>query len=146
MLANGRLYVRDWQFPGIFDATTGSLLSTFLSVGPAPAVTASSVYDQAAGTLTASGVTPGSSTTWTFSGDGTLSSAPVVAGDDVIVAGTSGNVYALSAATGNVVWTANAGAAVAAPDEQNLSRPLTGLASSGGLLVVPAGSALVAFR
>lgn len=64
----------------------------------------------------------------------------------MFVAGTSGNVYALSASTGSVVWSANAGAGVLAPDEQNVSQPLTGLASSGGLLLVPAGDTLVAFR
>jgi outer membrane protein assembly factor BamB len=80
-------------------------------------VTASAVYDQRSATLTSSGATPGSSAGWSFAGDGTLSSAPLVAGDDVFVAGASGNVYALSTATGKVVWSANAGAAVAAPDE-----------------------------
>jgi hypothetical protein len=44
------------------------------------------------------------------------------------------------------LWQASAGAAVPAPDEQNVSQPLTGLAESGGLLVVPAGDTLVAFR
>jgi outer membrane protein assembly factor BamB len=146
VLANGRLYVRDFQFPGIFDASTGSLLRTFASTGAAPAVSSSAVYHQQGGTLSASGVTPGSPTTWSFTGDGTLSSAPLVAGGDVFVAGTSGNVYALSAATGGIVWSANAGSGVAAPDEQNLSQPLTGLAVSGGLLVVPAGDTLVAIR
>jgi hypothetical protein len=35
---------------------------------------------------------------------------------------------------------------VPAPDEQNVSQPLAGLGTSGGLLVVPAGTGLVAFR
>lgn len=146
VLANGDLYVRDSQFPGVFDAATGNLLSSFASSGPAPAVTSSAVYDLQSGTLSASGAAPGSSTNWTFSGDGTLSSAPLVAGNLVFVAGSSGNVYALSTSTGAVVWSANAGSGVLAPDEQNVSQPLTGLASSGGLLVVPAGDTLVAFR
>jgi outer membrane protein assembly factor BamB len=146
VLANGRLYVRDFSYPGVFDAATGALLGTFAASGPAPAVTASTVYDLQAGRLSASGTAPGSATSWTFSGDGTLSSAPLVAGGDVFVAGTSGNIYALDGASGAVLWSANAGAAVAAPDEQNLSQPLTGLAASGGLLVVPAGTTLVAFR
>jgi outer membrane protein assembly factor BamB len=146
VLANGRVYVRDAQYPAVYDANTGSLLGPFVSAGPAPAVSSSNVYDQETGTLTASGVPTGSPTIWSFTGDGTLSSAPLVAGDDVFVAGTSGNVYALSAVTGSVAWSANAGAGIAAPDEQNVSQPLTGLAESGGLLVVPAGSTLVAFR
>lgn len=146
VLASGRLYVRDSSFPGVFDASLGSLLSTFATSGPAPAVSESGVYDQVAGTLTASGPTPGSATTWSFGANSTLSSAPLVGGDDVFVAASSGSVYALSAATGSVVWSANAGSGIPAPDEQNLSQPLTGLAESGGLLVVPAGNTLVAFR
>jgi outer membrane protein assembly factor BamB len=146
VLANGRLYVRDSQFPGVLDAAAGNLLAPFAASGPAPAVTTTTVFDLQNGTLTATGTTPGSSTNWSFSGDGTLSSAPLVAGDAVIVAGTSGAVYALSASTGSVLWSASAGSGVAAPDEQNVSHPLTGLAASGGLLVVPAGTGLVAFR
>jgi outer membrane protein assembly factor BamB len=146
VLANGRLYVRDFSYPAILDASSGSLLGAIASSGPAPAVSSTTVYDQVGGTLSASGVTPGSPTTWSFTGDGTLSSAPLLAGADVFIAGTSGNVYALSAADGTVVWSANAGNVVSAPDEQNVSQPLTGLAVSGGLLVVPAGNTLVAFR
>lgn len=46
----------------------------------------------------------------------------------------------------STVWSANAGSSVPAPDKHNVSQPLTGLASSGGLLVVSAGTGLVAFR
>jgi len=146
VLANGRLYVRDFSYPAILDASSGSVLGSLVSSGPAPAVSSTTVYDETGGTLTASGVTPGSPATWSFTGDGTLSSAPLLAGADVFIAGTSGNVYALSAAGGAVVWTAKAGSGVPAPDEQNVSQPLTGLAESGGLLLVPAGTTLVAFR
>jgi outer membrane protein assembly factor BamB len=146
VLANGRLYIRDFSDPAILDSNSGSLLGSFASSGPAPAVSSTTVYEQTSGTLSASGVTPGSPTAWSFTGDGTLSSAPLLGGADVFIAGTSGNVYALSAADGTVVWSANAGNGVPAPDEQNVAQPLTGLAESGGLLVVPAGSTLVAFR
>lgn len=146
VLANGRVYVRDSMFPAVLDASTGSLLSSFSSLGPAPAVSSTDVFDLQNGTLSDTGVTPGSPVSWTFSGDGTLSSAPIVAGNLVLVAGTSGKVYGLSVTSGAVLWSASAGAAVAAPDEQNVSQPLTGLAESGGLLLVPAGDTLVAFR
>jgi outer membrane protein assembly factor BamB len=146
VLANGLLYVRDSSFPAVLDAGSGVLQSSFRSSGPAPAVTASMIYNLEDGTLSAAPATPGSSISWTFTGDGTLSSAPIVAGDEVIIAGTSGEVYGLSSSDGSVLWQASAGAAVPAPDEQNVSQPLTGLAESGGLLVVPAGDTLVAFR
>ena len=35
--------------------------------------------------------------------------------------------------------------AIPAPDEQNVSQPLTGLAAGQGLLVVPAGNVLRAY-
>ncbi len=146
VLANGLLYVRDSSFPAVLDAGSGVLQSSFRSSGPAPAVSSSMIFNLEGGVLYAAPSTPGSSVTWTFSGDGTLSSAPIVAGDEVILAGTSGEVYALSSSNGSVLWQGSAGASVPAPDEQNVSQPLTGLADSGGLLVVPAGDTLVAFR
>jgi outer membrane protein assembly factor BamB len=142
VLANNRLYVRDSSFAGVLDAGSGAVLGPFASSGPAPAVSSSAVYDLTGGTLSASGP----QTSWTFTGDGTLNSAPLVAGGQVIVAGASGTVYALHAASGQQAWSASAGSGVPAPDEQNVSSPLTGLAESDGLLVVPAGSTLVAFR
>lgn len=145
VLANGLLYVRDSSFPAVLHADTGSLASSFRSSGPAPAVSPSMIFNQAGGVLTGAPAAPPSSVKWSFTGDGTLSSAPVVAGSRVIVAGTSGRVYAVSSSTGKVLWRGNAGAPVSAPDEHN-AVTLTGLAQSGGLLVVPAGSQLVAFR
>ena len=64
---------------------------------------------------------------------GQLRSAPIVAGDTVVVGSALGNLYAVSRATGAVTWSTNVGAGIAAPDEQNVSQPLTGLATSGGL-------------
>lgn len=145
VLANGRLYVRDFSYPATLDAAIGGLLSSFVASGPAPAVDATTVYDLKGGTLTASGVSSGA-TRWSFAGDGTLTSAPLVAGSTVYVASGSGTVYGLSASTGATTWSAAVGAGVLAPDEQNVSQPLTGLATSGGLLVVPAGTRLAAFR
>jgi hypothetical protein len=54
-------------------------------------------------------------------------------------------IYGLSISRGKVVWSANVGAGIPAPDEQNLSQPLTGLGAGQGLLVVPAGNELVAY-
>jgi hypothetical protein len=54
-------------------------------------------------------------------------------------------LYALDLTDGAVAWSANVGAGIPAPDEQNVSQPLTGLAAGEGLLVVPAGNLLVAY-
>lgn len=144
VLANGRLYVRDFSFPATLDAATGGLLASFASSGPAPAVDATTVYDVAGGRLTASNAATGA-TRWVF-GDGTLTSAPLVAGSTVFAASSTGTLFALAAGTGAMTWSGAVGAGVLAPDEQNVSQPLTGLATSGGLVVVPAGTRLVAFR
>jgi outer membrane protein assembly factor BamB len=58
---------------------------------------------------------------------------------------TSGEIYALSCATGAPLWSADAGSPISPPDEQNVSQPLTGLGVGGNALIVPAGSTLVAY-
>lgn len=145
VLAGGRLYVRDFSYPAVLDALNGSVVGPWVSSGPAPAVDGTTTYTRTGSTLTAAAVGSGA-TRWSFGGDGTLSSAPVVAGSTVLIGSASGNLYGLSASTGAVTWSANVGSGIPAPDEQNVSQPLTGLATSGGLVVVPAGRRLVAYR
>jgi len=82
VLAGNRLYVRDDTFPAVLNAATGSLLAPFSASGPAPAVDSSNVYDLSGETLTASSLSSGSDI-WSFTGDRTLTSAPVVAGATV---------------------------------------------------------------
>jgi outer membrane protein assembly factor BamB len=83
---------------------------------------------------------------WTFTGDGGLSSAPIVTGRYVSVGTTSGTLYAVDRRSGQAVWLDHVGASITPPDEQNVSQPLTGLAAASGLLVVPASNRLVAYR
>jgi hypothetical protein len=84
-------------------------------------------------------------TQWSFGGDGHLSSAPVVTSNAVWVGSTSGEIYELSCATGAAQWSTNVGSPIYAPDEQNVSSPLTGLGVGANTLIVPAGSTLVAY-
>lgn len=145
--ANGRVYTRDLFGDLILDAATGNQLGTYSSA-TAPAADATTLFTLTSGTLTAQSVADGS-TSWTFTGDGELDSAPIVVAtgntsEYVVEGSSSGNLYALDAATGNVVWSTNAGAPIAAPDEQNAVQ-LTGLAAGQGLLVVPAGNTVVAY-
>jgi len=51
----------------------------------------------------------------------------------------TGNVYALNAATGQQLWTVNAGGPLLPPDSNS------GLAAGDGLLIVPAGNQVVAY-
>jgi outer membrane protein assembly factor BamB len=82
---------------------------------------------------------------WSYAGDGTLSSAPLVIGGMVYMGSSSGHLYAINAATGGLAYSATLPAPVNGPDEQNVSQPLTGLGAGAGTLVVPASSWLVAF-
>ena len=82
---------------------------------------------------------------WSFTGDGTLSSAPIVVNNHVYIGGSSGMLYALQVKTGKLSWTANVGSPILSPDEHNVSHPLTGLAAGEGLIVVPATNGIVAY-
>ena len=76
---------------------------------------------------------------WNFTGDGLLITSPIVVNQAVIIGSSSGNVYALNAATGQQLWTVNAGGALQ-PGNSN-----SGLAAGDGLLIVPAGNQVVAY-
>jgi outer membrane protein assembly factor BamB len=131
--------------PGkVFNASTGAEVGSFTAT-PIPAFSAQSGFFLSAGTLR--GIELGSNNVlWTFTGDGNLVSAPIVIDQAVIVGSSSGNVYALDAATGSTLWTGSAGAPIAAPDEQNVSQPLTGFGAGEGYLIVPAGNRVTAWR
>jgi len=141
VFANGRVYTRD-PINGnlVLDATNGSQIGGAYSASVAPAVDASNVFTLSAGTLSW-----GSSS---FTGDGQLQTAPIListpSGEFVIEGSASGNLYALNVSTGAQAWSANVGAAIPKPDEQN-AVPLTGLAAGQGLLVVPAGTTVSAY-
>ena len=144
-LADGKLYVRDPVLGNVeLDPLTGSQVGTF-AAGPVPAFSGSTGYFLAAGTLAAQDQTTGV-TAWRFSGDGGLVSAPVVANGVVYEGSSSGMLYALSSQSGAVLWSGNVGGAIAGPDEQNVSQPLTGLAIGQGVLLVPASGTLVAYQ
>jgi outer membrane protein assembly factor BamB len=144
-VSDGQLYVRDNVLGDvILNASTGALAGTF-SAGPIPGFSGSSGYFLSGSTLSAYN-TASQATEWGFTGDGTLDSAPLVANGVVYEGSSSGNLYALSAATGAVQWSGNVGSAILAPDEQNVSHPLTGMAVGEGVLLVPASDTLVAYQ
>jgi outer membrane protein assembly factor BamB len=127
--------------PVILSKSAGTSSGSFAS-GTAPAFDSNNMYTLDNGHLVA--VDPsGSPDRWSF-GNGTLVTAPVVAGGVVFAGSSTGRVYAVSAATGKQRWTGVAGTFIDAPDEQNAD-VLTGMAVGGGLLLVPAGNTLAAF-
>ena len=143
--AQGRLLVRDpvGGSQGIYDAITGAFLGS-LAASAAPAVLEDAAFMLNGSTLQAVSLSSGA-TLWSFAGDGTLKSAPIVVDTNVYIGGSSGKIYAVDAVTGAQVWNASVGAAIPAPDEHNVSQPLTGLNAGDGLLIVPAGGLLVAY-
>jgi len=144
VLAGGRLWVRDPVLGNVeLDPGTGSAVGSF-AAGPAPAFSSGAGYFLSGGVLTAQSLSGGGAS-WTFSGDGQLDSAPLVANGVVYEGSASGTLFALSALTGAVLWSGPVGAPVPAPDEQNVSQPLTGLAIGQGTLLVPTGTGVVAF-
>jgi outer membrane protein assembly factor BamB len=145
----GLLYVRDVFFaPGnqngaVLETKFGAVTDRF-SAGPAPAFSPHFGFFLNSRTLEGHSLDTGE-VAWSFAGDGTLSAAPIVVSQFVYVGATSGELYALKRNTGKLVWSTNVGSGIPAPDEQNVSQPLTGLGAGEGILAIPAGNRLVAY-
>ena len=75
------------------------LVGSFTSANVAPAVTGTAAYVLNGGALSARSLTGGTKL-WSFTGDGSLTTAPIVVNQSVIVGSSTGNVYALDANTG----------------------------------------------
>jgi outer membrane protein assembly factor BamB len=145
VLYDGKLYIRDSGGPNlILDAASGSETGAFGS-SVAPAFSNGVGLFMAGGTLAAER-TADRTPLWSFSGDRSLVSAPFVVGSTVYEGSSTGAFFALDRDTGAVLWSDCLPGPVAPPDEQNVSQPMTGLGAGGGVLVVPAGPALVAYE
>ena len=146
--ANGLLYVRDPNEGGgeVFDAAVGNKVGTFTAT-PIPALSTQTGFFLDAGTLQAVDLAT-HNPLWSFTGDGSLVSAPILINQTVFVGSSSRNVYAVDAATGSQLWSGAASgvAAIAGPDEQSLLQPLTGFGAGEGYLIVPAGNVLTAWK
>ncbi len=147
-LYNNRLYTRDVVSEDyIFDATAGTILgeSGVGSASLAPALYGNQLFKtEDGGSLEATDLLA-KTVNWSFNGDGDLDTTPIYLNGYVYVGSSQGNLYAVNATTGKQVWTTNVGSAINGPNEGQLSSPLTGMATAGGLFVVPAGSNLVAY-
>jgi outer membrane protein assembly factor BamB len=147
-LGSGLLFTRDWSaLPyTIFDASSGAIAGNY-AADPIPALGSQTGYFLSAGTLR--GITlslPLPAALWSFAGDGSLVSAPIIVNGDVFVASSSGRVYALDGSTGTQLWSGNAGAAISAAVSASVAQPQPGLGAGEGYLVVPAGSVVTAWR
>ena len=142
---NSRVYIRDNEIGNVaLDSGTGIPVAEIQSV-PAPAFHGSTGFYLNVSTVEARDIISGV-LKWSFTGDGTLRSAPIVVNGMVYIGSTSGNLYAVDESTGTNVWTGIVGAPVNRPDEINISDPLTGLGAGEGLIVVPASNLVVAYE
>jgi outer membrane protein assembly factor BamB len=126
-----------------FNAETGGLAGAYVATNP-PAVGTQTGYYLQSGTLRA--VSNSSNTVlWSFAGDGTLTSSPILVNNYVFVGGTSGNLYMLDATSGTQLQVVNLGAAIPPGPGWGAAMPISGLSAGDGLLIVPAGNTLSAF-
>lgn len=148
--ANGSLYAPNGfgSYSGMeFNTETGANLGNYSADVP-PAIGVRSGYFLKGGTLEAIAL---SSNTigWSFAGDGQLTTSPILVASPtnsyVFIGSTSGMLYGLDAATGATVWSINVGAAFPAGARWGAGLPLSGLAAGDGLLVVPAGTKVIAY-
>jgi outer membrane protein assembly factor BamB len=139
------VYVRDAFFADtnglILDAETGVELGGFDSDRP-PAFSGNLALYFQTGTLRAVDVRDGH-VLWSFTGDGTLTSAPLIVNRTIYIGGSSGLLYGLNF-QGRQVWRTQVGAPIPAPDEHNAFLT-TGLGAGDSLLIVPAGSVLAVY-
>jgi outer membrane protein assembly factor BamB len=150
------LYYRDLVATGlVIDTRSGAPVSSFATEDVIPAFQDGVVLARRAIYLTAMQVPSGNrdevqrfDPLWTLTHDG-MTSAPIVV-DGYVYMGTTtaaggGELLAVDAGSGGVAWSTDLGAPVAAPVENDPTRPLPGLSAAPGLLVVPAGTQLFAF-
>lgn len=153
---DNRLYVRGFDFLSTFapfvdvrNATTGTRGTRYTSIGsftqePIPALTADATFLLDNATLRR--FDPAfASAAWSFAGDGTLVTAPIVVGGAVVVGGRSGRVYAVDRSTGAQTWSAQLASGIDDDNDAFAFMP-SGLAAGEGTLVVPSRNRLTAFR
>lgn len=146
IVAGGRMYGSTGAngFSGnVYDAETGTVVGT-VNYMSTPAVTASNIYALVStnSTFTLESLAASNNqVNWTFTGDGTLASPPIVVNNYVFEGSTNGHLYALDATSGSLLWTQTLGAAVPGP----YGNQTQGLTAGDGLLVVPAGNTVTAF-
>ena len=142
---NGRVYLRSNDIGNVaLDSGTGIPVIEVVSL-PAPAFHGSTGFFLNESTLEARDISSGA-LKWSFTGDGSLSSAPIVVNGIVYIGSTGGKLFAVHPGTGANVWSGTVGAPVNHPDEQGISDPLTGLGAGEGLIVVPASNLVVAYE
>jgi outer membrane protein assembly factor BamB len=141
----GLVYVRDDycdQTNGlVLNANTGSVTGGFNSERPPAFIGNLALYFQS-GTLRGVDL-PSGQVLWSFTGDGHLTSAPLIVNQTIYIGSNSGTLFGVNT-RGQQTWTTQVYASIPAPDEHNAGLT-TGLGAGDSLLIVPAGSVLAAY-
>ncbi len=152
VLHDRRLYARDvFDRREILDASTGETLGTHLS-RRIPAFSGNSglymeqpnPFLEPCRLLNVNLATE--AITWTFEGDGQLTSAPLVVDSYVLVGSVLGNLYAVDLASGQILWTTNVGKRFLPGIDTFGGNPTPGFGAGEGIVVVPASNRIIAFE
>jgi outer membrane protein assembly factor BamB len=147
VLSNGRVWLREtgilYPASTTLDAATGALGPSF-TAAYAPAFDGPTGYFVTDGVLRATD-TPTRELLWSFQSAAPLVTPPLIANGHVYVGDQLGTLWALNARTGEAVWSDAVGAVLGGFDERDYSRPVAGLAAGQGMVVVPAGTLVVAY-
>jgi outer membrane protein assembly factor BamB len=147
VVADGKLYAPNGfgTYNGdVFSASTGKLLFSYVADN-LPAIGSTQGYFLQSGTLVGLKL-QNYSIVWSFAGDGALVTSPIVVNNYVFVGSSSGNLYGLDGTTGAEVWHVNVGAVIPPGAGWGNGLQLSGLSAGNGLLVVPAGNSLTAYK
>ena len=155
-IADDRLYVRGFdfttalaEFVDVRSATSGTRSNRYGSVGafaeaPLPAVTANAAYLLDSATLRRFDPELAAAA-WSFAGDGTLVTPPIVVGNAVGGGDKSGMLYAVAARTGAQTWSAQLPSGIDDSNDAFVLMP-AGLTAGEGVLMAPARNTLTGFR
>lgn len=144
VIKNGVFYGRTAGAANLFDATAGTTdgqLPTELG----PSITDTAFIALNSATLSSTRLSDHVQN-WAFTGDGTLSTAPVVVNNIVFAGSTSGKVYGVDATTGLQVWLGVAPRGINPDSENGGPQPPAGPAAGENLLVFPSSSSLTAWK
>jgi outer membrane protein assembly factor BamB len=125
----------------VLNADTGTQTGQFDSDRPPAFIGNLGVYLQQ-GTLRGIDL-PSGQVLWSFAGDGSLSSLPLIVNQTIYIGSYSGTLFGLNT-SGQQVWSTQVGDPIPYPDEWNATLT-TGLGAGDGLLIVPAEHVLVAY-
>ncbi len=124
------------------DPATGAALTLTYASAQAPAFGQTIGYFLQSSTLKALSLADGS-LQWTFAGDSTLVTSPVLVNNYVFIASTSGKLYMLDATTGAQLGLVALGGGAYSWMPTEIMQP--GMTAGDGILVVPFASSISAF-